>query len=267
MAPDLWERIQSAEIASGTVAMWWLLQAGFVFKTSAGTVLLIDPYLSDSAEDIYGLARAHPTPMDAARVAPDAVLATHWHEDHLDPGSILPLAQASEAIFIGPPSCQARVIGRGVDLDRTIALRRGEHTRVGEVDITATFVRHEVPGYVTEDAVGYLLDFGGDLRIYHSGDADYDARLLSMRDQEIDVALLCTNGSGGNMNAHEAALLAWQLGAPVVVPMHFGLWADEGYGPGATLDPGLFEITYRNLGGSGTVLMPQLGDAVTLPLV
>jgi L-ascorbate metabolism protein UlaG (beta-lactamase superfamily) len=39
--------------------------------------------------------------------------------------------------------------------------------------------------------------------------------------------MACINGGGGNLNAHEAALLAWQLKARLVVPMHYGMWSDD----------------------------------------
>ena len=64
------------------------------------------------------------------------------------------------------------------------------------------------------------------------------------------------------MNAHEAALLVWQLGAPVVVPMHHWLWAGKPGGDEATLDPQLFADTYRRLGGTGRVVIPVVGSEI-----
>ena len=66
------------------------------------------------------------------------------------------------------------------------------------------------------------------------------------------------------MNAHEAALLAWQLGSRVVVPMHHLIWAGNPGGAEATLDPQMFAETYRRLGGKGTVVMPEVGKEVAL---
>ena len=34
----------------GSLALYWLCQAGFAFKTSAGQIVYIDPYLSDVVE-------------------------------------------------------------------------------------------------------------------------------------------------------------------------------------------------------------------------
>ena len=111
-----------------------------------------------------------------------------------------------------------------------------------------------------------MLEIDG-LRIYHSGDTEYDLRLRALaynKRAPIDAALLVINGAGGNMNAHEAALLAWQLGVKTVVPMHHILWKDFNGGEQSTLDPQLLVETYRRLGGIGTVRPLQIGEALRL---
>jgi hypothetical protein len=53
----------------------------------------------------------------------------------------------------------------------------------------------------------------------------------------------------------------------VVVPMHFGLWIDEGYtnlGGQATLDPNIFVDTYRKLGGQAEIVVPQVGMPIVV---
>jgi L-ascorbate metabolism protein UlaG (beta-lactamase superfamily) len=66
------------------------------------------------------------------------------------------------------------------------------------------------------------------------------------------------------MNAHEAALLAWQLQARTLVPMHHVLWKDFSGGEQATLDPQLFATTYRRLGGAGQVKLLDVGEGFVL---
>ena len=84
-------------------------------------------------------------------------------------------------------------------------------------------------------------------------------RLRALKSWKPDVATLCINGVSGNMDAHEAALLAWQLGARTVIPHHHYLWAAQSSPSEATLDPRLFETTYRKLGGTGDVILPEIG--------
>src|SRR5438552_9935605 len=87
-SPGLNERTRQREVPSGQVIAWWLGGAGFIFKTSAGTQIYVDPYLSDVVNAIFGQARAFPPPILAKHARPDLLICTHWHEDHLDPESI-----------------------------------------------------------------------------------------------------------------------------------------------------------------------------------
>jgi L-ascorbate metabolism protein UlaG (beta-lactamase superfamily) len=117
-----------------------------------------------------------------------------------------------------------------------------------------------VPGWETPDAVGIIFEVDG-LRIYHSGDTEYDLRLRALKHENIDVALVVINGIGANMDAHEAALLVWQLGAKVALPMHHVLWEKSAtVNPDETLDPKVFEATYRKLGGSGDIRLLEVGE-------
>ncbi|MEZ4507863.1 MAG: MBL fold metallo-hydrolase [Thermomicrobiales bacterium] len=84
--------------------------------------------------------------------------------------------------------------------------------------------------------MGYLLEVDG-LKIWDVADTEYDARLRPLADENIDVMIVPINGVGGNLTAHEAALLTWYVEPKVVIPMHYNMWTPEGFGPGATLDP------------------------------
>ena len=50
--------IATREVPKGSLALYWLCQAGFAFKSSAGQIVYIDPYLSDVVERVVGL-QAH----------------------------------------------------------------------------------------------------------------------------------------------------------------------------------------------------------------
>ena len=85
---------------------WWLSGTGFVFKTSAGTQIYVDPYFSNCVAQIFGIDRAVPAAVPVEEAQPDLVVATHWHEDHLDPEGLPLLAQRSTTQFLCPPSCR-----------------------------------------------------------------------------------------------------------------------------------------------------------------
>ncbi len=262
----LLQRIAEKVVAGNSVSAWWLGGSGFVFKTSSGAQVFVDPYLSDIVRELFGQGRAFPAPLDAEDVRPDVVISTHWHEDHLDPGAIPQIARHSpQTQFVMPPSAMARALSWGVPRGRITPIAWGETIEIANTKITAVPARHDagIAGWEVPDAAGIVLQSGG-LKIYHSGDSDYDQRLRALKHQQIDVAIACINGVTGNMNAHEAALLVWQLGAKVVMPMHHLLWEGNPGGPDATLDPQLFADTYRNLGGRGQVVLPQVGELIEL---
>ncbi len=241
-----------------SVELRWLGQAGFAAAGSSATVAF-DPYLSDLCRTAFGLERAMERPCSPAEVGADVVLISHWHEDHLDLDSAAEFAE-SGATFLAPPSCVARLVGRGIPAGSVRPMKTDETIEMSGVTVTAVPAVHQVPGFLTEDAVGYLLDIDG-LRIYHSGDTEYHRSLLSAGQRgPIDVALLCVNGTGGNMNAFEAALLAVQLQPAVAVPMHFGMWAPDAYGPGGTLDPADFVDIYTRLLPQAAVRIPTLTE-------
>jgi L-ascorbate 6-phosphate lactonase len=235
---QLWEEITTTVVRPQTLAMWWLYQAGIVVKSPAGAVVLIDPYLSDAVTASYGISRQVAAPLDPAEVDADAILASHSHEDHLDPGSIAGFFGHPRTRFLGPPLAVAKVTAAGVDPSRCTAMHRGGHSTVGDLDIRAVCARHIFAPEPVPDAIGYVLEVDG-VSIYHSGDTDLDPG-IEEDTRGVTVALLPINGTAGNMNVEAAAALAARPAPRVAVPFHYGLWDDDGYGPGATLDPQRF---------------------------
>lgn len=262
------QTIAETRVRPGSVMAWWLGGTGFVFKTSAGTQVYVDPYFSNCVAQIFGVERAAPPTIPVEEAAPDLVIATHWHEDHLDPEGLPLLARRSDAHFLGPPSCRSRLLGWLIPADRVTAISAGESHTFRDITIRAVAARHVagIPGWETPDAIGLLIEAEG-LRIYHTGDTEYDLRLRALaydKERPIDAMLTVINGAGGNMNAHEAALLAWQINPPLIIPMHHILWRDFSGGEQATLDPALLAGTYRHLGGAGEVRPLAVGEGVEI---
>ena len=254
------KQIKDLSVAKGSVAIVWLGQAGYLLKTSAGTVVMIDPYLTDWAETQWGLERQIPSPIDPAELQPDLLLVSHWHEDHLD----VPLvkqwgAAGATGVFAGPVTCSSRAPVWGWPADQVVTIDMGERRTIGEIEVRATFARHEVESAPAPEAVGYLLEIDG-LKIWDVADTEYDARLRPMADELIDVMIVPINGVGGNLTTHEAALLTWYVRPTVVIPMHYNMWTPEGFGPGATLDPLEFAATFSKLGGTAEVRILDVGE-------
>jgi L-ascorbate metabolism protein UlaG (beta-lactamase superfamily) len=178
------------------------------------------------------------------------------------------LARRSATHFLCPPSCRSRLLGWRVPGERVTPISEGQTHTFHDVQISAVAARHlaGIPGWEVPDAIGLLIEAEG-LRIYHTGDTEYDLRLRALgyeKDRPIDVMMTVINGVGGNMNAYEAALLAWHIRPQVVIPMHHILWKDFSGGEQATLDASLFAGAYQRLGGTGQVRLLNAGEGIEL---
>ncbi|WP_334174069.1 MBL fold metallo-hydrolase [Pseudoxanthobacter sp.] len=225
------------------VGLLWLGQAGFVL--SGRHRLVIDPYLSDSlAEKYRGTPRPHvrmmPPPVSPAGLGSvDLVLCTHQHTDHMDPGTLQPLAALNPALrFVVPRAAQAEALKRtGAGADRLILLDAGETvTPLEGVTITAARAAHET---LERDAagchrfLGYLVAMDG-VRLFHSGDTvPFPGQVADVAALRPDVVLLPVNGRSaalaaggvpGNLTLDEAVALAQAAGAPAMVAHHYGLF-------------------------------------------
>ena len=208
----------------------WLGQAGFLFKTSAGTTLCTDPYLSNSVEKYDGMRsrRMWFPSFLYERFQPDAVFCSHDHLDHTDPDTLPLIAAYSRAKFLGPEESCAHMLEMGIDADRIDRLTTGEVYRLGDIAITPVYARH------TPGSIGALLDMEG-IRFYFTGDTEFCSDLFGLKEQKIDVLLTCINGKYGNFDAKESVELALKLGVKAVIPMHYGVM------PFNTVEPDEFE--------------------------
>lgn len=261
---SIWPLIRDTPVPIGGVHIWWLLQAGFVIKSPSGHMICIDPYLTDSVITSYGVARGFPAPISPEEADFDAVLATHPHDDHQDPETIIPFSKHPKTKYVGPFSVIKLARAGGFYGDRGIILNRGESTMIGDIKIEAVYARHMFELEKTPDAAGYLVTVGK-WRIYHSGDTEYDAQIVDDTEGRTDISLICINGVTGNMDTKEAAFLAWRQGTKLAVPMHFGLWKPENdYESKATLDLDVFIDTYLALEPGGKYQIPELGVPIEM---
>ena len=232
---DLATAIAATRVSDGKLALFWLGGAGFVFRTAAGRTLAIDPYLSDSLDHYYSWKRLplSPIALPARALQADLVLATHAHEDHLDPETIPDLVAAGQALIAGPGMCTSAMRAWGVPEERMAEINRGERRTLAGFDVAAVLAHHVSPaGAQTPDAVGFVVDLDG-IIVYHTGDTLYHPDLQAVRARRPHVLLVCINGQYGNMNPEEAARLTSEIEPAVVIPMHWGLVAENTAEPGA----------------------------------
>jgi L-ascorbate metabolism protein UlaG (beta-lactamase superfamily) len=229
-------QLRDLDLRPGTVALWWLGQAGFAVR-SGGLVLLIDPFLTPMAERLSPPAF---DPEDAVGV--DLVACTHEHYDHLDLGALTAIARASPAarIIVPRPLVDA-VAAAGIPRARVIGAQPGETLPFDGMAVHPVPARHGVDmsdaySFGTELSggsyryLGYVLD-DGRMRIYHAGDTVvYPGMAERLQELGVEIALLPINGRDhfreaagivGNMDHREAAALADDAGIDVLVPMHY----------------------------------------------
>jgi len=226
--------IEDTKVSTGSVAIFWLGQAGFVFKSARDEIIYVDPYLSDGVERQLGLGfkRIMMSPIAAKDVVADLVVNTHEHLDHLDPDSIPTIAQNPRTRFAGTIDCVHEYRRLGIPEERIFELQEGEGLDFGGFGLTAVYADH---GELAPRAVGVVVESDG-IRIYHAGDTAYcPERMLRLMELRPEIAILPINGAYGNLDAEEAARLAHDLRADVVIPSHFWMFPQHNGDPGAFL--------------------------------
>ena len=197
--------MMDAPMPSGSLGLWWLGQAGFVFKTAAGMIVYLDPYLSDAAERLHGFKRLSLPPIAAAEVRADLIVFTHEHADHLDPDALPIIVRNNPTCrFAGPAGCDEGLAAAGVLAANRLNLEA--HKRY-DVDGAAIHTAPADHGDLSATALCLLLEFDG-IRVLCTGDTAFRPELLKpLYDVHPDLMLPCINGAFGNMSHVDAAML------------------------------------------------------------
>jgi L-ascorbate 6-phosphate lactonase len=248
--------IRTTQVEPGKLAIFWLGGAAFAFKTTSGKVVYVDPYLSNSLDHFYSWKRLPGSPIliQPSEVEADLVLVTHAHEDHLDPHTLPEIVQNCTAVFAGPTSCIEAMRGWCFPAERLIEINQGDQKEICGLNITAVYAHHASDaGAQTPDAVGYVMDLDG-IVVYHTGDTLYDMKLDEAGQYHPDALLVCINGAYGNMPPDDAAILTSKINPTVVIPMHWGLVAEN------TSDPADFVSSLCKTRGQVRPVIMAPGD-------
>ena len=250
--------VERARAEPDRLHIWWLGQSGFLVQWQ-GHHLLFDPYLSDSLTRKYAATDKPHERMTGRVIAPerldfvDVVTSSHNHTDHLDAETLASLRGANPALQLVIPAANRAFVAErlGCDPDWPLGLDAGETTTAGAFTLTAVPAAHET---FERDEQGRHRFLGfvarcGPWTIYHSGDTvRYAGMAETLRPFAVDVALLPINGRAperrvaGNLDGREAADLARAIGAGVVIPCHYDMFAFN------TATPDLFMATCAALG-------------------
>ncbi|QHW34613.1 MBL fold metallo-hydrolase [Paenibacillus rhizovicinus] len=226
-------------------AIQYIGQVGVIIGRN-GFKLAVDPFLTDDTLSTDSFWKRSYSPPVEARELNDLnlVLVTHEHSDHLDPATLLSIAEASPSCrFAGPAVCAAILKKIGIPEERVDSLQYGEpYACAGGLTIHPIPAWHETRISDAEGRdrfLGYMMEWDG-IVIYHAGDTLVTEELIGiLKNYRIDVGMLPINGRDlfrhrrgidGNMNAREAAALAVDTGMGVVVPLHFDLYPNNSEG-------------------------------------
>jgi L-ascorbate metabolism protein UlaG (beta-lactamase superfamily) len=221
--------------------LWWLGQSGYLIQWQ-GHHLLVDPYLSDSLTKKYAGTNKPHVRMTERVIAPEqldfvgVVTSSHNHTDHLDGETLIPLWKANPGLKVIVPRANVDFAAERLQVpaERLTPIRAdGEAIRMDPFTFHAIPSAHEA---LEQDEngdhrfIGLLIQIGK-WTIYHSGDCvPYDGLVERLRNWNIDLALLPINGRdpergvAGNFNGAEAAQLAKQVEAGLVVPCHYEMF-------------------------------------------
>ena len=232
--------IRASDRHDGNFRLWWLGQSGFLLQWQ-GVHVLLDPYLSDSLTKKYSQTdkphvRMTELVIDPARLSfVDVVTSSHNHTDHLD-------AETLVRILTGDPRPKLVIAesNRAFAADRLsidpaipIGVDDGTTVEISGIRFSGVASAHETVERDDQGRarfLGYLLQFG-EWVVYHSGDTiRYSGMAEKLRTFGVHVALLPINGRAperrvaGNLSGPEAAQLAKDISAKLVIPCHFEMF-------------------------------------------
>jgi L-ascorbate 6-phosphate lactonase len=260
------EEIDAETVQPGSFVMWWIGCTGLWIKSEANTNVAVDLWFGNGkrtqkktkmdpfhqmrnmmgARNTQPNLRAAPIVFDPFAVTKvDAVLSTHYHNDHIDPFFAAAVLKncSSNVPFIGPKESVKKWLGYGVPEACCKVVKPGDVVRVGDIEIVAldSFdrtclvtadkdMRGVCPSNMDEKAVNYLIRTPAG-SIYHSGDSHYSTYYAKHgKDYEIDVALGSYGenpiGCQDKMTSSDILRMAEALRCKVVIPFHHDVWTN-----------------------------------------
>ena len=230
----------TADLTDG-FRLWWLGQSGFLIQWNQRHCLL-DPYLSDSLTIKYADTDKPHERISELVIEPesldmvDVVTSSHNHTDHLDAYTLGPLRAVNPSLAMIIPEANRSFVQDRLqcDIRWPIGLTDGTRKEAKGFTFIGVPASHEdldTDAQGRHKYMGYVIRFGR-WTVYHSGDTLlYDGLVERLRPLNIDVALLPINGRdparrvAGNLDGPQAAKLAHDIGARMVIPCHYDMFA------------------------------------------
>lgn len=224
------EKIKNQHVENGHFALFFTGQTGYILKTTGGTLIGIDLYLSDSCRRLVGehFKRLIPNVLEPDELYIDAVICTHEHADHLD-ADALPVIWKSGCGGIYANAESIELLKKlGISGEKVKLIERGKTYTEGDAAVKAVFCDH---GTSAPNAVGLIITVSGK-SMYITGDTSFcPDKLLPELDRQIDIMSVPINGDCGNTNEDEAVKLCGMIRPRIITPSHYGMFAGQGGSP------------------------------------
>ncbi|MEM3693247.1 MAG: MBL fold metallo-hydrolase [Candidatus Bathyarchaeia archaeon] len=262
MVMGFMEKILEAKVAPRELAIFWLGQNSFIFKTSKETLIGLDLYLSR----VYASERhIHPDPpMRPEEVIVDYVFSTHDHLDHLDPYTVPGILKRSpKAIFIGTPEGRDHYVRLGVPPSQAIGMEADETLRLKDFRVTAFYSVDPKEGFGTTH-YGYLFFFEA-CKVYNMGDSspgmakEPETILKPVAEEKPDIAMFPIVGDYPGRRPEQALGFARIVRPKIVIPTHYGCFI------GRDADPREFVGLFKDIPDVKPVIIEYMGSYIYRP--
>jgi L-ascorbate metabolism protein UlaG (beta-lactamase superfamily) len=158
------------------------------------------------------------------------VSSSHNHTDHLYNETLMPLLRVNRNIEIVAPAANEAFVAKRLEIapDRITSAKDGERIQTFGplvMPVASAHDRLETDDQGRHRFLGYVFRLDNGSILYHSGDTIvYEGLADRLRPFAIDIAILPINGKVGNMSGRDAANLAKEIGAKLVIPCHYDMF-------------------------------------------
>jgi L-ascorbate metabolism protein UlaG (beta-lactamase superfamily) len=214
----------SQAAAKGKTEVTWYGHAAFVVKTPGGTILALDPWITNPAnKDKKAIEKIQKL---------DYILISHGHFDHV--GDAIALQKTTGAKVVASFELGSALATAGLSKEATGfdtlggpggVLKLNDEVSVALVPAvhSSSFQAAEsTPVLYAGAPLGFVVQIKGGPTLYHTGDTAWFADMKRIGERFHPDLLLACIGGHFTMDPVDAALAARDTGAKNVVPMHYG---------------------------------------------
>lgn len=200
-----------------TVRFTWLGHSTLLFEKN-GRSVLVDPWVASNPS----------CPEAFHDVAPDAVLITHAHGDHM--GDIFTVKDRVKGPIVGMYDLTQYLAAKGVDESSLIGMNKGGRLALPDLGLSVAMTDARHSSSVIDDgafitlgeAAGFVLNYEYGPRIYVAGDTCVFGDMALIRRLYRPQVAILPIGDHFTMDPEQAAVACELLGVKQVIPVHWG---------------------------------------------